>query len=583
MSTELSTAGPGRQSSPWAALLVLCLGFFVILLDATIVNVAIPTMLTSLNASLDQILWVLNAYLIVLAVLLITGARLGDIFGQRNLFVGGLALFTIASALCGVSQDAGQLIGARVLQAVGAALMSPQTLVLVSAIFSAERRGAALGILSSVTGLAAVAGPTLGGVLVTYLTWRWIFFVNVPVGLAGVILSFRFVTDLRTGRSHLLDQVGVYLASLGLSGIVFGLIEGQRYEWGEIAASVVTIPEVILGGVAVIALFLVWERFQAEPLLPLSLFGNRNYSIMVGLGALMFFGIFSFALTLSIFLQSVLGFSALQAGLTFLPLALIMSGVAPFAGRLTDRFGGRYLLMGGALMFAAGIAAVAGLASLQSTSMTFVIPLALSGLGMGFMISPSLTEAMREVTPTMSGAASGLLNTGRQVGSAIGAAVVGAVLSNQLARALRDQAVTASTQLPQAFRAGFVNGFEAATKGGLEVGRGQTGGAQLPAGAPPQVVDLVHQLIHQVFANSFVIALRPTLAVPAVALAIGAASCLLMVRRQSQPAAAISESRQTSPVEPAVAAGPEDSRSLRGVHGSAQPAGIEVAGRAAAA
>jgi EmrB/QacA subfamily drug resistance transporter len=536
---ETKTAGLGSAAAarnPWAALLVLCLGFFVILLDTTIVNVAIPTMLSSLHASLDQILWVVNAYLLTLAVLLITGARLGDILGQRNLFVAGLGLFVVASALCGFSQDPNQLIAARVLQGVGAAILSPQALVIVAAIFPAERRGAALGILSSVTGLAAIAGPTLGGLIITYLDWRWIFFVNLPIGFAGMALAFRFVPDLRPGRRHRLDLVGVALASIGLFAVVFGLIEGQRYDWAAIAGSPVTIPEVIAAGLVVIGGFLAWERFQAEPLLPLQLFRNRNYSIMVWLSGLNFFGMFGFMLTTTIYLQSVLGFNALTAGLTTVPLTLAMSGVAPFAGRLTDRVGGRYILMAGCLLFAAGVITAANVASLTATSWTFVVPLGLSGLGMGFMAAPIMTEAMREVPPVLTGAASGLLNTSRQIGAAIGAAVVGAVLSNQLTTALHNQAVTASAQLPAPFRAKFVDGFATATKGGLEVGRGQSGGAQLPSGVPPETAHLIQQLIHEVFANGFMTAFRPTLAVPAAALLIGAVSCLLIARRTAQVA-----------------------------------------------
>src|SRR5579859_5009217 len=239
---------PTRTPNPWLALLVLCLGFFVILLDATIVNVAIPTMLQSLRAGLDQILWVVNAYLLTLAVLLVTAGRLGDVFGQRTLFMVGLGLFSVASALCGLAQGPEQLIAARVLQGVGAAVLSPQAMVIVVRIFPAERRGAALGLLSAVTALASVAGPTLGGLIVTYLDWRWIFYVNVPIGLAGMLLALRFVPDLRPGRRHRLDLVGVLLVTAGLFAVIFGLIEGQRYEWGAVAGSALTIPEVIGAG-----------------------------------------------------------------------------------------------------------------------------------------------------------------------------------------------------------------------------------------------------------------------------------------------------------------------------------------------
>ena len=525
--------------SPWLAVLVLCLGFFVILLDTTVVNVAMPTMIDSLHASLDQILWVLNAYLLTLAVLLVTASRVGDIFGQRNLFVAGLALFTAASAACGLSQDATQLIVARVVQGIGAAIMSPQVLVIVSAIFPADRRGAALGIMGGVTALASVAGPTLGGLIVSYLDWRWIFFVNLPIGILGIALALWLVPDLRPGRRHRLDLVGVGLATAGLFGIVFGLIEGQRYSWGEIAGSALTIPEVITAGVLLLAAFLIWERAQAEPLLPLSLFKNRDYSVATWLSALMFFGMFGFMLTTTLDLQSVLGMSAVQAGLTTLPLTLTIMLVSPFAGRFTDRVGGRYILMFGCLAFAAGIAGVAVVESASANSFTYALPLALAGLGMGSMMAPIMTVAMQRIEPAMAGAASGLLNTSRQVGAAVGAAVVGAVMQNQLLSAMHDEAVKASGQLPPPVRQRFVDGFASAASSGFEVGRGQSGGAQVPAGVPPQSVPLVQQLIHDVFINAFVTAMRPTLALPAAVFVLGALTCLLIARRAAAPAGAV--------------------------------------------
>ena len=531
-----------QKRHPWLALLVLCLGFFVVLLDATIVNVAIPTMLDSLHASLDQILWVINAFLLTFAVLLVIGGRLGDILGQRNLFVVGLGAFSAASALCGLAQDPNQLIAARALQGVGAAILSPQTLVIVSAIFPAQRRGAAFGILSGVTGLAALAGPTLGGLIVTYLNWRWIFFVNVPIGIAGIALAFQLVPDLRPGKRHRLDLVGVALATAGLSGVVFGLIEGQRYEWGAVAGSWLTIPEIIAAGAVLLGGLLVWEPFQREPLVPLSLFKNRNFSVMVWLSALWSFALVGMLLTTTIYLQSVLGMSAVHAGLTTTPLTLCMVLVGPFAGRLTDRIGGRYILMLGFVIFAAGLAGLALVESVTSTSFTFALPLAVTGLGMGCTIAPLTTEAMREVPPVMSGAASGTLNTSRQVGSAIGSAVIaGAVLQNQLASALHERALTAASQLPPQLRQGFVSGFADAARSGLEVGRGQSGGAQLPAGLPLQAVQLMQRLAHDVFVNAYSTAMRPALAVAVAGLLIGALSCGLIARRAQGTGAQIAD------------------------------------------
>src|SRR5579864_4232003 len=254
------------RTNPWLVLLVLTTGFFMILLDTTIVNVAIPAMSTGLSTTLDQILWVLNAYILVYAVLLITAGRLGDLFGQRALFAIGLFVFTLASALCGLSQNVGELIAARIIQGVGGALLTPQTLSIITSLFPPERRGAAFGVWGAAAGLATIAGPTVGGALITYFSWQWIFFINVPIGAAALIATFLIIPDLRPGRRHGWDIVGIILATAGLFAIVFGLIEGQRYNWGQIGSYGITIPEVIGTGVVLMVLFIVWERFQTQPL-----------------------------------------------------------------------------------------------------------------------------------------------------------------------------------------------------------------------------------------------------------------------------------------------------------------------------
>src|ERR1700736_4845947 len=241
-------ARPVQAKNEWLVLVFLSLGFFMILLDTTIVNIAIPAMISGLNSSLDQILLVNNPYLLAYAGLLIPAGRLGDFFGPRRLFALGLAIFTVASALCGLSQDGNQLIAARILQGVGGAILTPQTLSIITVIFPPERRGAAFGVWGAVAGVAAITGPTLGGFLVTYIDWRWIFFVNVPVGLLALAGALLGGPDLRPGVRHRLDIVGVVLASASLFLVVFGLVEGQRYNWGAIWGPI-TIPELIVAGV----------------------------------------------------------------------------------------------------------------------------------------------------------------------------------------------------------------------------------------------------------------------------------------------------------------------------------------------
>ena len=257
------------RNHPMAALAVLVLGLFMTLLDLTIVNIAIPSILDGLHASLDQVLWVLNAYSLFYAVLLITSARLGDIYGPRNLFAAGVVIFTIASGFSAFAQDPTQLIVSRGLQGFGAAVLAPQGLPLMMSLFPAEKRGGVFAIYGVIAGLAVIAGPTVGGFLVTHFGWRSIFTVNLPVGVVTFSLALLLIPDLRPGRKHRLDIPGVLLATAGLLGVIFGLIEGQRYDWGTVSGFV-TIPEIIAAGVLLLAVFLFYQlrRQGDEPLCP---------------------------------------------------------------------------------------------------------------------------------------------------------------------------------------------------------------------------------------------------------------------------------------------------------------------------
>src|SRR5467141_2605692 len=259
----------GIRNHPMAALGVLVLGLFMTLLDLTIVNIAIPSIVDSIHASLDQVLWVLNAYSLLYAVLLITSGRLGDIYGPRNVFAAGIAIFTAASAVSGLAQDPTQLIIARATQGVGAAILAPQGLPLMMSLFPVNRRGGVFAVYGILAGLAVVAGPTVGGFLVSHYGWRAIFYVNIPFGVLTFALAFLLIPDLRPGRKHRLDLLGVSLATAGLFGVMFALIEGQRYDWGTVTGWI-TIPEIGLAGVLLLALFLFyqWRRQQGEPLLP---------------------------------------------------------------------------------------------------------------------------------------------------------------------------------------------------------------------------------------------------------------------------------------------------------------------------
>ena len=517
------------RNNPWAVLVVLCLGFFMVLLDLTIVNIAIPSIIRDLKAELDQVLWVVNAYTLTYAVLLITASRLGDRFGQRNLFVIGLAVFTLSSAACGLSQTPDELIGFRVAQAIGGALLTPQTTAIITTIFPPQARGAAFGIWGAIAGVATTVGPIVGGLLVTYVSWRWIFYVNVPIGVITAALALYLIPNRRSERYSPLALVSVLLASAGLFCICFGLIQGQRYNWGtvtHVAGLPLTIPEILIAGAALLILFFLWDARQTSPLVPHELLKNRNFSITSGMSAMLNFGLIGMFLPFAIFLQSALGFSAIKAGLVLLPMSMASMVTAPFAGRLADRFGGKYLIMGGMFGFALGIILIDLQASTSTNFLTVLPGAVVAGLGMGFTFSPLVTTAMREVPRPLSGAASGLYNTIRQLGGAIGGAVIGAVLQVQLTSSLHDQAVTQSAALPPAFRAPFVSAFTNAGSGVLNSGVPSSSSSHVP---PAVAAELAH-LAQKVFELGYIDAMRTTLLIPIAALLIGSISALGLTR-----------------------------------------------------
>ncbi|HEY4844384.1 MAG TPA: MFS transporter [Candidatus Dormibacteraeota bacterium] len=526
-----------RSAAPWLALAVLALGLFMTLLDLTIVNVAIPSIVDDLHASLDQILWVLNGYSLVYAVLLITSGRLGDIFGPRNMFMAGVVIFTAASALSGLAQDPTQLILARGAQGLGAAILAPQGLPIMTTIFPPDRRGGVFAIYGGLAGLAVLAGPIVGGFIVTNFGWRWIFYVNLPVGLIIVALALALVPDLRPGRRHRLDLAGVALATAGLFGVVFGLIEGQRYNWGSVWSGI-TIPEIIGAGVVVLALFLIiqWRRQDREPLLPFAVFKDRNYTVMTLVLMAMGFAMVGVFLPITIYFQSVLGLSAFDAGIATAPMPLVMMLFSGVVAPLAARFG-KYILMAGLTLFAIGMAYIAWRVQVDANRWSFVPGLVLGGLGLAGVWTPVYSLATRDLQPRLAGVASGVLSTVQELGTVIGSAAIGAVLQNQLATGLRDHAVGYSSQLPDQFRSRFVDGFSQAASQGLQVGRGQTGGSlQLPAGIPAQIVGQLQRLAHAVFTQSFVDAMRPSMAL-AVVVVLVAAVGVLGVRARAVKAA----------------------------------------------
>ena len=526
------------RGNPWVVLIVMSLGFFMTLLDLTIVNIAIPDMITRLHATLDGVLWVINAYALVLAVLLITAGRLGDLFGQRRLFIVGVILFTLASAACGLSPSVGWLVAFRAAQGVGAALLLPQTLAILTTVFPPERRGAAFGIWGAVAGVATIAGPTLGGLLVSAFDWRYIFYINVPIGAMVILMSVFLIPDVRVGARHRLDIPGVLLATGALLAICYGLVEGQKYGWGQIT-SFISIPLVIGVGIALLAVFLVVQaRTQdKEPLVPFALFRNRDFSLMNWVSGVLSIGMMGIFLPFTIYLQSALGFSALKAGLTMAPASIISMFVAPVAGRMTDRIGGKYILMSGLMLFAIGFGLTAAIATTTSTWQDFILTLSVAGVGMGCTFAPMTTIAMRHIEPRVAGAASGVINTVRQVGAVIGTAAVGALLQSRLAVSLPAAAAQRSGSLPPQARSHFIAGFATAAQHG-EAASPTQGNVKLPPGTAPALASEIHKIASEVFSAGYVTAMHATMIVPIGLLVVASLSCLAIKERaRSVPAA----------------------------------------------
>lgn len=422
--------------NPWTVLVALCVGQSLGLLNSTVVNVALPAVGADLGATLDQVLWVVNAYILVFTALTMVGARFGDLFSPKRMYLVGLGVFTAASIACGLAQSSGQLIAARVLQAVGSAMMSPQTLSIITKVFPADRRGAAIGVWGSFSGLAVAVAPTLGGLLVSALDWRWVFFMNAPLGVAGFVLAVLVVPNVPAGASRRLDLPGIALLTSGVFLVTYALIEGEPHRWGPMWGPV-TAPMVLAAGVAAMVVFWRVERRRQDrgPLLPFAVVRDRDFVLMSAVTAAIACGIGCTFLLVFLHLQSGAGMSALTSGLVVAVAPGISIFFSPLSGRLTDRYGGKYVLVTGLVLAAVGIGLLALETRVDTTWPGLLPALVVLGVGMGVVFSPGGTIAMRNVAPEHSGAASGLLSLSRLIGSGIGSAAVGALLQARIAAA----------------------------------------------------------------------------------------------------------------------------------------------------
>jgi EmrB/QacA subfamily drug resistance transporter len=415
------------ENRKWWTLVAVSFGLFMIMLDNTVVNVALPSIQRDLTADQSELEWVVVSYALTFATFMLTGGKLADYFGRRLLFITGLVVFAGASLACGLAPDAHFLIGARAIQGLGAAIMNPATLGIITATFPPRQRGMAIGIWAGVSAMALAIGPLLGGLITDHIHWSWIFFVNVPVGVLGIVVARWAIDESRdTSHEQRLDIPGLATSAIGLFALTYALIEANSYGW--------TSPRILaLFGVAALSLvgFVLLELHQRVPMLDLTLFRNSTFTganLTMLLVSLAMFGIFFFN---SLFLQNILGYSAVQTGAMFLPMTLLIIVVAPWAGRYSDRVGSRWLVSGGMTLVSLSLVLFAQL-GLGSDFWDILPGLLAGGFGMALTMTPTTAAAMGAVAVDKAGVGSAVLNSSRQVGGSLGIAVMGALVATQV-------------------------------------------------------------------------------------------------------------------------------------------------------
>ena len=412
------------ENSRWWTLGAMCFALFMVMLDNTVVNVSLPSIQRDLHASLSALEWTINAYTLTFAVLLLTGAALGDRFGRRRIFSVGLAVFTLGSAASALAQNPTMLIVARAVQGAGAAMVTPLTLTILSAAVPANRRGVALGAWGGIGGLAVAVGPIVGGAIVQGISWHWIFWVNVPIGLLLAPLARIRLSETRGSDNHL-DLGGLVIASAGLFAIVWGLVRANQQGW--------TSPEILgtLGaGVALMVGFVIYELRSRAPMLPIRYFNNRTFTGANLASLFMFFGMFGSVFLLAQFFQTVQGLSPLDAGLRILPWTAMPIIVAPTAGALSDRINGRTLMAIGLTLQAIGLIWIGLVVTPTVPYSAFIVPFILSGIGMGMFFAPVANVVLSSVSAREEGKASGANNAIRELGGVLGVTVLASIFAH---------------------------------------------------------------------------------------------------------------------------------------------------------
>jgi EmrB/QacA subfamily drug resistance transporter len=411
-----------KHSMIWT-MVITSTALFMVSLDNLVVSTALPVIRRDLHATISQLEWTVNAYTLTFAVLLLTGAALGDRFGRRRLFALGILLFTGASAGAALATTANQLDIARAVQGVGGAIVAPLTLTILSAAVPPARRGLALGIWGGIGGLAIAIGPLVGGAVVSGFSWNWIFWLNVPIGLVLAPLAYARLEETH-GSDSTLDLRGLALASTGLLGIVWGLVRGNEHGW---TSTGIVVP--LVAGALLVAAFVWWESRAASPMLPLEFFRNRTFTLANVASLLMFFGMFGSIFFLAQFFQTVQHYTPLQSGLRILPWTAMPIFIAPLAGAFSDKIGGQRLMAVGLGLQAAGLAWIAAVSTPTMPYSHIVGAFVLSGTGMALLFAPVANVVLSSVRPDQEGKASGANNAIREVGGVFGVAVLATIFS----------------------------------------------------------------------------------------------------------------------------------------------------------
>src|SRR5688500_240412 len=425
---------------PWWTFAIVSVALFMVVLDNLVVTTALPSIRSDLGGGLQALEWTVNAYTLTFAVLLLTGAALGDRFGRRRMFVIGLALFTVASAFAALAPSTGALIAARALQGAGAAIVTPLTLTLLSTAFPPEKRGLAIGAWSGISGLGVALGPLVGGAVVDGISWQWIFWLNVPIGIVLVPLAWTRLSE-SYGPAGRLDLGGLALGGAGLLGIVYGIVRGAELGWTS-----GTVLGAIGAGVILLAAFVAWELRSPAPMLPMRFFRSRAFAASNGVSFAMYFGVFGSIFLLAQFFQVTQGMSPLEAGLRTLPWTAMPMFVAPIAGILSDRIGSRPLMTTGLALQAIAIGWLAAVSTPTVPYASLVLPFILAGTGMALVFAPTANAVLNAVRPEEAGQASGATNAIREVGGTLGVAVLASVF-----------AANGSYASPQAFTDGLTS------------------------------------------------------------------------------------------------------------------------------